>query len=408
MNQAGTARSISLLEFIALMAMITSLTALAIDAVLPALALMGQDLGATSPQQTHLVVSLFFIGMAGGQLFFGPFADARGRRLTVLLGMMIFAVGSLICMYAPSMEVMLLGRIVQAFGAAGPRIATLAIIRDQYAGEAMARVMSFIMVVFIFVPMIAPIIGQFILQWGSWHSIFSFFVGFAIVVSSWFFLRQQETLLHNKRTPFRWQTMARSSRFILTHPTVMGFTVAAGFIFGAFLAYISAAQTLFQSIYQTGEHFPYYFALLAFAVGLASFTNGQFVMRFGMRRLCEYGLIGLIFCAALQLIANTYYAGMPPLWMFVSLLFISFFCIGILFGNLNAIAMQPLGNMAGLGAAIINSISGLMSVPIAILIGHFIHNTVTPISVGFLSCASIAFIVSRWVKWREPITEQRT
>lgn len=397
-------KSISLVEFVALMAMITSLAALTIDTVLPALTQIGQDLGATSPQQTHLIVSLFFIGMAFGQLFFGPFADARGRRSTILLGMIIFTIGSLICMLASSLEIMLLGRIVQAFGASGPRIATLAIIRDKYAGEAMARVMSFIMMVFIFVPMIAPLVGQFILHWGNWQAIYGFFVSFAVVVSVWFFLRQAETLPRDKRKTFSWQTLGKSSHFILRHPTVMGFTLAAGFIFGAFLAYISAAQTLFQSVYQTGEHFPLYFALLAFSIGLASFTNGQFVMRFGMRRLCEYGLIGLVFCSVLQLAASCYYAGLPPLWLFVSLLFISFFCVGILFGNLNAIAMQPLGEMAGLGAAIINSISGLMSVPIAILIGHFIQNTVTPIAIGFLCCSAIAFAISQWVKKQGKLT----
>lgn len=377
-------RELGLPEFVSLMACLTSIVALSIDAMLPALAQIGEAIGTTDPQQPHLIVSLFFIGMAFGQFFFGPLSDARGRRATILVGLIIFAIGTVICMFANTLEVMLFGRIVQAFGVSGPRIAALAVIRDKYEGDAMARVMSFMMMIFILMPMLAPLIGQGIIAVSSWRHIFTFFLIFALFVGCWFFLRQPETLPKNKRTPFSWKALAESSWYILTHRTVMAYTLASGFIFGAFLAYISASQTVFQFIYDTGEMFPFYFALLAFGVGIASFINGKLVMRWGMYRLSNIAFVGYL-CSAIVLTAQAWlYQGVPPFVPFVVNMFAAFFFVGILFGNLGAIAMQPLGDMAGLGAAIINSLSGFISVPIAVFIGQFIEDSITPIGLGFV------------------------
>lgn len=390
MAELSSKKELGLAEFVTLMASLTSLVALSIDAMLPALAQIGTELGATDPQQPHLIVSIFFLGMAFGQMFFGPFSDTKGRRAAILLGLIIFAVGTLICAVAHTMEVMLIGRIVQAFGVSGPRIAALAVVRDKYEGEAMARVMSFMMMVFILMPMVAPLIGQGIMAVGSWRHIFTFFLVTALVIGCWFFLRQTETLPKTKRQPFNWQSFIASSKYILTNPMVMGYTLGSGFIFGGFLAYISASQTIFQFIYKTGDMFPLYFALLAFAVGFASFVNGKLVMRFGMFRLSNLALVGFLVGGALLAFQAHHFDGVPPLWMFVTNMFIAFFCVGILFGNLSAIAMQPLGHMAGLGAAIINSLSGLISVPIAIFIGHFISQSVLPVGLGFVLSTLLA------------------
>lgn len=388
-----TKADIGLLEFVALMALMTSLVALSIDAVLPALTQIGVDLNITDPRQNHLIVSLFFIGMACGQLYYGPLSDSKGRRYAIISGLSIFAIGSLVCMYAESLEVMLMGRVIQAFGVSGPRIATLAVIRDKYEGEAMARVMSFIMMVFILVPMLAPILGQTILFWFSWQHIFSAFLIYGVLVGLWFFIRQPETLPKEKRLPFSWSQLLISSKFILTHKLVMFYTLSAGIIFGAFLAYISSSQTLFQHIYDTGELFPMYFALLAFSIGLASFINGTLVMRLGMRKLCTWAMLGWLFFSGVLTALCFVYDGVPPMWQFVCVLFCAFFCIGILFGNVNAMAMQPLGDMAGIGAAIIGSFSSMVSVPTAVLIGSFIGSSITPIALGFLGFGSVSFVL---------------
>ncbi|MFT6734940.1 MAG: DHA1 family bicyclomycin/chloramphenicol resistance-like MFS transporter [Polaribacter sp.] len=384
---------IGLFEFVTLMALMTSLVALSIDAVLPALSQIGADLKITDPRQSHLIVSLFFIGMAFGQLYYGPLSDSKGRRYAIISGLIIFAIGSLVCMNAESLEVMLIGRVVQAFGVSGPRIATLAVIRDKYEGEAMARVMSFIMMVFILVPMLAPIFGQTIMFWFSWQHIFSSFLIYGLLIGLWFFVRQPETLPKEKRLAFSWPQLWTSSKFILTHKLVMFYTISSGTIFGAFLAYISSSQTLFQHIYDTGELFPMYFAMLAFSIGLASFINGTLVMRLGMRKLCTWAMLGWMFFSAVLSVLCLVSDGVPPLWQFVSVLFCAFFCIGILFGNINAMAMQPLGEIAGLGAAIIGSLSSIISVLSAVFIGSFIDASITPVALGFLGFGSVSFIL---------------
>jgi DHA1 family bicyclomycin/chloramphenicol resistance-like MFS transporter len=384
---------IGLFEFVTLMALMTSLVALSIDSVLPALTQIGMDLGVTDPRQNHLIVSLFFVGMALGQLYYGPLSDDKGRRYVIISGLIVFAIGSLICMNAGSLEVMLIGRVIQAFGVSGPRIATLAVIRDKYEGEAMARVMSFIMMVFILVPMLAPIFGQTILFWFSWQHIFSSFLIYGLFIGLWFFVRQPETLPKEKRLPFSWSQLWVSSKFILSNKLVMFYTLSSGTIFGGFLAYISSSQTLFQDIYNTGELFPMYFAMLAFSIGLASFINGNLVMRLGMRKLCTWAMIGwLVFSSVLTTLCLVY-DGIPPLWQFVSVMFCAFFCIGILFGNINAMAMQPLGEMAGLGAAIIGSLSSIISVPAAIFVSSFIDSSITPVALGFLGFGSVSFVL---------------
>ncbi|MDC0603040.1 multidrug effflux MFS transporter [Aliiglaciecola sp.] len=381
---------LGLVEFVALMAFLTSLVALSIDAMLPALNQIGSDLNSESPQHTHMIVSLFFLGMALGQLCFGPYSDAKGRRAAILTGLIIFAIGTVICMYSQSMEMLLFGRVVQAFGVSGPRIATIALIRDEYAGEAMARVMSFIMMVFILVPMLAPAFGKAILMFASWREIFLSFLAIGLAVGIWFFSRQQETLPKSKRSAFSWHQLFVSSKFILTHKEVMLYTVSMGFIFGAFLSYLSASQTIFEDFYQVGDLFPLYFAVLAFSIGFASFINGTLVMRLGMRKLCIWALYGNTIVSFILVISTLGFDGLPPLYVTVLLLSTNFFFIGILFGNLNSMAMLPLGHIAGLGAAIIGCFSSGFSVPIALIINSFVSTSILPIAIGFLVFALLA------------------
>mgnify|MGYP001403466414 CR=1 FL=1 len=390
--------ALGLPEFIALMALMTSLVALSIDAMLPALDAIGTAMGAKDIHESHLIVSLFFGGMAVGQLFFGPYCDTRGRREAIILGLVIFAVGTVVCMLADDMQTMLIGRVIQAFGVSGPRIASTAVIRDQFAGEAMARVMSFIMMVFILVPMLAPIIGQTVMDLSSWFHIFTLFLVVASLTGAWFFTRQGETLPRSKRKPFSVQQFIASSRFILTHPEVMGYTFAMACIFGAFLAYLSASQTIFQVFYNVGDMFPYIFATLAFSIGLASYFNGKMVMKFGMRRLCRFALKGANGFACVYLALLLIFDGLPPLWLTVSTMFVGFFFVGILFGNLNAMAMQPLGEMAGLGAAIIGSFSSLFSVPIALFVDSFLAGNLLPIGYGFSVFFALSYVAVRFAE----------
>lgn len=391
-------KRLGLIEFVSLMALMTSLVALSIDAMLPALNDIGHALNAEDPNDVHLIVSLFFMGMALGQLFFGPFADARGRRATILVGLLIFMLGTVICMTASSMQQMLVGRVVQAFGVSGPRIASIAVIRDLYVGDSMAKVMSFIMMVFILVPMLAPVIGQTVLMFFSWAHIFSLFLVVGLLAGIWFFARQPETLPRTRRQSFSVGQFLSSSKYILTHREVLGYAVAMGCIFGAFLAYLSASQTIFVDMYQRKAEFPYIFALLAFSIGIASFFNGRMVMQLGMRKLCRMSLVGTVVFALIFNGVLLTFDGLPPIAVTIAVMFVGFFFIGILFGNLNAMAMQPLGEMAGLGAAIIGSLTSLLSVPVALFIDSFLSDNLYPIGLGFLAFFSLAFFCVRFAE----------
>ncbi|MFT5996952.1 MAG: DHA1 family bicyclomycin/chloramphenicol resistance-like MFS transporter, partial [Glaciecola sp.] len=361
-----------LVEFILLMAFLTSLVALSIDAMLPALDQIGAELNSTSTQQTYLIVSIFFVGMAIGQIFFGPFADARGRRLTILVGLIIFLAGTVVCYYASSIETLLIGRLIQAFGVSGPRIASMALIRDLYVGDSMARVMSFTTVIFILVPMIAPLMGQVVMAHFGWRHIFTVFAIVAAISAVWFFSRQKETLPRANRVKFSLRQFGRSVKWLIQQPAVMGPAVGMGFIFGAFLAYLSGSQTIFQDIYDTGEYFPLLFAMLAFAIGAASLFNGLMVVRLGMLKLVSFALIMTVVFGVLLTAISIMYAGIPPLWLFISVMFFGFFFLGVLFGNLNSLAMVPVGHMAGVGAAFVGSFTSILAVPIATFINIFL------------------------------------
>jgi DHA1 family bicyclomycin/chloramphenicol resistance-like MFS transporter len=294
-------------------------------------------------------------------------------------------------MSAKDMHIMLIGRFIQAIGLSGPRIAALAMIRDIYVGDAMAKIMSFIMIVFILVPMAAPIIGQWIMQVWSWWSIFVFFLVMSGVAALWFFSRQPETLHRSVRRPFSWSSFGESALFILTHRQVMPHIIAMGCIFGGFLAYLSASQTIFQEMYDTGDWFPYIFATLAFSIGCASLLNSQLVERLGMFKLCHIALIGHIVISCVLIGVVFMSEGLPVLGLWIALLFVDFFFVGILFGNMNAVAMLPLGHVAGVGAAFIGSLSSVVAVPLAVFIDSFLDASLMPIAVGFWVTAMASF-----------------
>lgn len=390
--------SLPLAEFIALMACLTAIAALSIDSVLPALRFIGDDLQVQNPQQLHYTVSFFFIGLALGQLLFGPISDSLGRRYATIAGLLIFVAGSIICIFSSSITVFLAGRIIQGIGVGGPRISVMAIVRDQYEGEAMARIMSFIMAVFILVPMLAPLLGQVILIGFSWHFIFVLLLAFAAMLYFWFTFRQSETLSQENRRALSIRDILRSTGYILGSPNVLGYTLALGILFGMFLSYLSTSQSIFQDIYQTGDAFPFYFALLALAIGLASLTNGKLVMHLGMIRLCFVAVAMIFIFGLIFLLLCLFGQHKPPLVQFLFALFPIFFGIGLLMGNLNALAMEPLGERAGIGAALVSSISALISVPISAFVGLHIESTITPLAIAIvvLDILVAIFIFFSW------------
>ena len=362
-------------EFIPLVALLFSLVALAIDAMLPALPEIGRDLGAARPNDVQYVVIALFLGLGLGQVFFGPLSDRIGRKPAIYIGLGVFMAGCVASFFAPTFEEMIAGRVLQGIGVAGPRIVTVAIVRDQYGGRPMARIMSFAMAVFILVPAVAPALGLAVLRVAGWRAIFVSFFVIAAVAFAWLMLRQPETLPVARRRPFSPRAIGRTVREILGMRAAVGYTVAAGFAFSPFVAYLSSAPQMFEDGYGIVDLFPAWFAVLALVIGAASIVNGRLVMRYGMRRLATIGAgaMGLVSIAAWFGLLP--FDGLPPFWFFMAYFLFVFVCVGLLFGNLNALAMEPLGHVAGVGAAVVASLATLISVPLGAAVGQSFDGT---------------------------------
>jgi DHA1 family bicyclomycin/chloramphenicol resistance-like MFS transporter len=388
----------SFLEFVLLVSMMMSLTALSIDAMLPALPQIGSDLSVQNTNDRQLVVSVLFLGLAIGQLFFGPLSDKTGRKPAIYAGYALYISGALLSVFAVSFPMMLLGRLFQGAGISAPRAVTLALVRDRYEGRRMARVMSFVMTVFILVPMIAPTLGQAILLLSGWRSIFVSFVLMAVITLMWFALRMPETLALDHRAPFSLRRIILTTLEILKIRPAVGYTVIAGFISGAHIGYLNSAQQVFQELYALGNLFPLYFAMVALSIGLASFLNSRLVMRFGMRSLVWWSLLFVFALSIAALGVALVTAGQPPLWFLMVYLMVSFFGVGILFGNNNSLAMQPLGRVAGTGAAVVGSLSILIAIPLGTMIGRSYNGTIFPLVAGIVILTGLSMLVFRWIE----------
>lgn len=379
-------------EFVALMALSMSLVALAIDAMLPALSQIAIDLNVLRENDRQLVITVLFIGLAIGQIFYGPISDSLGRRVPIFVGFALFIVGSVFAATAESFSVLLAGRFLQGLGAAGPRIITVAIIRDGAAGREMARVMSLVMMVFILVPAIAPALGQLILFFAEWRVIFVALVIQSVLTLLWFHFRQAETLPREKRRPLSLKLIGQALVEICQTREAVVYTLSAGMIFGAFIGFLSSSQQILQELYGLGTRFPFYFAILALTIGVSSWLNSRLVTRYGMRALCK---IALWFVATISVIFILVCLNDRPSLLFVMLYLVaSFFGIGILFGNLNSLAMEPLGHIAGLASSVIGSVTTLVSLTLGFIIGGLYNFTLIPMVAGFglLSAGALTLI----------------
>jgi len=379
------------------MASLMSIAALALDALLPALDTIGVEIGIKDSVNNQLLVISIFLGLGVGPLFFGPYSDSIGRKPIVYMGFALFIVASFICIYAQSLEIMLIGRILQGIGLAAPRTISIAIIRDLYNGDYMARIMSFITVVFILVPIIAPALGKLIMTHYSWQVIFYVQVIFSIVVGIWFWQRQPETLTDSNKILFSKNSFIEGFKEVISQKTTMAYTIISGFIVGSFLVYLSASQQIFELQYDLKEEFPYIFAATALSIGLAIYLNGTLVLRFGMKRLVHTALFAYFIIAISYTLLFS--SGInPPIGVLIGFFCAQFISIGFLFGNIRALAMEPLGHIAGMAAAITGFISTMMAVPISIYIGSFVKTSSLPLFIGFSIAGFISIGIIGWLR----------
>ena len=379
------------------MALMMSLMALSIDIMLPALSEIGRDLNVVVANDSQLIISVLFLGFALGMVIYGPLSDSYGRKPAIYLGFFIALIGGTISLFSDTYFYMLLGRFLQGLGFASARIITVALVRDLYHGNEMGKVMSLIMTLFILVPILAPSLGQGILMVGNWHMIFWFILVLNVAALIWFAFRQPETIPADKRKPFSLAQIWGNLLLIFKHREVIGYTLTSGFVFSAFLGYLSTSQQIFQNQYQLGKLFPLYFGALAIAVGCASLVNAKWVMRFGMRTMSTYALLTICLVSLVFFMVAYPANGQPPLWQLMIYLAIVLFCFGILMGNLNGLAMEPLGKMAGLGASLVGAISTFVAVPFGTIIGQSYNQSILPLILGFAFFSALSLLIIRWV-----------
>ena len=376
-------------EFVALMAALMSIVALAIDAILPAISHIGISINSVDPTDNQLLITMIFMGLGVGQLFFGPLSDTYGRKPMVYLGFIVFIAASIVCIFARSLEWMIVGRILQGIGLSAARTISISIIRDTYSGDYMAKVMSFVTAFFILVPVVAPAMGKAVLDVFGWEAIFYIQLFFTVVVAIWFWKRQPETLKPEYKIPFSGHVFLDGLKELIKYKETMAFTLISGLITGAFLVYLSASQHVFENQYGLVDEFPYIFSGLAISIGLSTLLNGTLVLRFGMRKLSLMALMG--FCAValvyIGLFWNSPNPSMPVLVIFLSL---QFFCLGFMWGNFRSIAMEPIGHIAGIGAAITGFTSTLLSIPIASFVGGFVQDSVLPMFMELAACGLLS------------------
>jgi len=398
-------RRLPTVEFVALTAMLFATIAFSIDAMLPALPTIGAELTPAALNRAQLVVTSFVLGMGVGTLFTGPLSDAFGRKTVLLSGSALYIVGSLLAWRADTLEGLLAARAIQGLGAAGPRIVAIAIVRDLYSGRQMARIMSFAMLVFSLAPALAPSVGALIIAAFSWRAIFASFVLFAAVSGLWLAVRQAETLPKAARVPLSatsfvlaLREVAQSRMFVLT-------TMVQTLTFGLLMALISSTQQIYDITFNEGARFPLWFGVTALAASTASFVNAMLVVRLGMRLLISVALGGEALLSAIMV--GMTWQGLWPEWAYLPAYFIwstsIFFILGLTLGNLNALAMEPFGHIAGIAASIIGAVSTVLSVTIAIPIGLAFNGTPLPLAIGAMLCTGVGWGLMRGVSRLERV-----
>ena len=391
-------------EFVAMIAMLFATIAFSIDAMLPALPEIAAALSPDAPNRAQLVVTAFVLGMGLGTFASGPLSDAWGRKPVIVGAAALYVAGAALAWQAQSLEALLIGRVVQGLGAAGPRVVAIAIVRDLYSGRAMAKIMSFVMAVFIVFPAVAPLIGAGIIAVSGWRAIFAAFVVFSLVSVTWLTLRQPETLPPERRRPLSPRVLAATVAEILSHRTVVVATIAQALAFAMLFSMISTVQPVFDRSFGRADSFPFWFAAIAVVASSGSIVNAALVERLGMRRIAT-AVLGLQAVVALGVAAAFQWGGLgvgAEFALYVGWTASLFVLVGLTMGNLNALAMEPVGHVAGLAASVVGALGTVGAVAIAAPVGLAFDGTPAPVALGVGTCAVAAWGLLLLLKDVEP------
>jgi MFS transporter, DHA1 family, multidrug resistance protein len=387
----ATSLSIPRWEFIALAAALMALNALAIDIMLPGLQQIGASLGVADENARQYVISAYFGGLAFALLAYGPASDRFGRRGPLLFGLSIYVIAAFAAAFAPNFETLLALRFIQGVGAASTRVIAVSMVRDRFGGRAMAEIMSLIFMVFMIIPVVAPSIGQLVMLFAEWHMIFVCMGAIALVIVIWAAVRLPETLHPEDRRPFTVASIWKAFRIVLANRISLWYTLASTTIFGALFGFINSAQQVYVGIYGVGVWFPVLFAAIAGMMAVSSFLNSRLVGRFGMRRLSHGAVVGFLTVSTIWFVWSL--NGQVPLVGFVLLFAAAMFQFGWIGSNFNALAMEPLGHIAGSASSVQGFLQTLGGGVIGAAVGQSFDGTTTPLAAGFCGVGVIALLM---------------
>ncbi|EEP64312.1 drug resistance transporter, Bcr/CflA subfamily [Brucella abortus str. 2308 A] len=384
-------------EFIALIAAIMAINALAVDIMLPGLPQIGASLGVHSENHVQFVITAYLLGLGVSQLFYGPLSDRFGRRLPLFGGLAIYVVAALGSAFVTDFTTLIILRVLQGLGAAATRVIAVSVVRDKFSGRQMAEVMSLVMMVFMILPVVAPATGQLIMLFGEWHLIFMFMAIMALVVGLWAFLRLPETLPVSHRRPLTMKSTLGGFVIVLTNRVALFYMLGTSFILGALFGYINSAQQIFVGIYQLGTLFPLAFAAVAMTLALASFLNSRLVGRFGMRRISQTMLLVFTSFSLLWMVLSIVMDGPIPFAVLMIIYMTIMLSFSLVTANFNALAMEPLGEVAGTASSVLGFAQTVIGAALGAVIGQAFDGTTTPVATGYcvlgfvaLACVLIA------------------
>ncbi len=400
--KSASPKSVSQREFVALIAMLFATVAIAIDSMLPALPTIAAELSPASPNLAQLVVTSFVLGMGFGTLITGPLSDAFGRKPVLIGCAVIYILAAALCFAAPSLETLLIARVLMGLGAAGPRAVGTALVRDLYRGSDMARIISFVMMVFTLVPAVAPLMGKGVLLVAGWRDIFLVIMVFSLTMNTWLFLRQPETLPPAARRPLQVALLWSAVTELFHHRTAVLTTLCQTLTLSCLFSQLSSIQGVFEQYFNKADTFPIWFTVIALCAMSGSFINSRVVVRLGMRRVLVATYVAQVALTFVVLVSIA--SGALPIWLAFILFMIwaigLFAMMGLTMGNLSALAMEDLGHIAGFAASVITAISTVAAAAIAIPVGQAFNGTPIPLLSAVMAFSILALILMVQVKKR--------
>lgn len=384
-------------EFTTLLALSMSLAALGVDMLLPVFGVIRDELGlAADSTAVAGLITAYFVGLAMGQLVYGPVSDRYGRRPVLFAGYALYAVGALASILAPTLTSLLIARVLWGIGAAGPRVVTLAAIRDRYSGEQMSRAMSFVMAVFILVPVVAPTLGAAIAAVLPWRAIFGFCLLATLAVFPWAYRRLPETLAPQDRLPLEAARIARAFRMVVANRQTLAYTLALTSLYGVFISYLASSEIIFGDTFGIIDAYPLVFGGLAAVMGVAILVNARVVERVGTRRLAHTVLVAYLVVAAGLVTMSLITGGRPPLAVFMVGVALMLSAHALLIPNFNTLAMEPMGEIAGTASSVIGAVQIAVGAGLGALLDRQFDGTVLPLSLGFLGYGVVAAALVAW------------